>query len=128
MTDQSASLARPGAQAYESLMGYSITRIRVSRCFPGLKPTDGFAQIGGVRVGCKLGRSGIGSRKREGDGKTPRGEYTILAGYFRSDRLRRPKAHIHFKAIRPSDGWCDDPSSFQYNRPVKLPSTRVMSA
>jgi L,D-peptidoglycan transpeptidase YkuD (ErfK/YbiS/YcfS/YnhG family) len=110
-----------GVQAYESLMGHPITKIRVSRCFPGLQPTDGFAQVGGVRISCKLGRSGIASRKREGDGATPRGEYTILEGYYRSDRLRRPRASVRLRATRQTDGWCDDPSSFHYNRAVKLP-------
>lgn len=124
--DGSVSQSPPAldVQPYESLMGHLITKIRVSRCFPGLRPTDGIAQIGGVRIRCKLGRSGIASRKCEGDGATPRGEYTILEGYFRSDRLRRPRTSIYLKATKLSDGWCDDPSSFQYNRPVKLPSQR----
>lgn len=99
-----------------------IAKIRVSRAFPGVRPTDGFAQVGSVRISCKLGRSGIVSRKREGDGATPRGKYIILKGYFRNDRLRRPKALIPLKPTKPMDGWCDDPASFQYNRAARLPS------
>ncbi len=60
--------------------------------------------------------------KREGDGATPRGVLGILGGYYRADRIRRPAANFAMKPIRPDDGWCDDPASFLYNRPVRLPA------
>ena len=67
------------------------------------------------------GRSGTAWRKREGDGTSPRGSFRIITGYFRSDRVKRPFARIDLRAIRPGDGWCDDPASANYNRPVRLP-------
>ena len=67
------------------------------------------------------GRSGTTWRKREDDGKSPRGSFRITTGYFRPDRIKRPFARIDFRAIRPAAGWCDDPASANYNRPVKLP-------
>ena len=122
--DGSISQSRPRfrVQAYESLMGRLIAKILVSRAFAGLRPTEGFARVGSVRISCQLGRSGIVSRKREGDGATPRGRFIILAGYFRNDRLSRPSTHIPLKPTKPTDGWCDDPTSFQYNRATRLPS------
>ncbi|MFN3890015.1 MAG: L,D-transpeptidase [Beijerinckiaceae bacterium] len=105
-------------------MSQLITIIRVSRCFPGLRPSAGFAMVGNMRLSCSLGRSGITVRKREGDGATPRGEMVILGGYFRADRWKRRRASISMRRTRSDDGWCDDPGSYLYNRPVRLP-TRV---
>jgi L,D-peptidoglycan transpeptidase YkuD (ErfK/YbiS/YcfS/YnhG family) len=43
---------------------------------------------------------------------------------YRADRLRRPRTGLPVKAIRPGDGWCDDPADRNYNRPVRLPFPR----
>lgn len=68
-----------------------------------------------------IGRSGLTRRKREGDGCTPRGSFELLSGYVRLDRLARPGASIRLMALSRKDGWCDDPASRKYNRPVSLP-------
>ncbi len=107
-------------------MSRLIQTIRISRSFPGLKPTSGVAQAGYLRMSCVLGRSGIVVRKREGDGGTPYGDFAITAGYFRADREKRPWGPFPLRQTRVSDGWCDDPTSFRYNAPVKLP-TRLRS-
>jgi L,D-peptidoglycan transpeptidase YkuD (ErfK/YbiS/YcfS/YnhG family) len=73
--------------------------------------------IGPFAVPCALGRSGVSTRKREGDGATPFGRFEIVARLTRRDRW----AAVAGEAIRPSDGWCDDPASGAYNRPVTLP-------
>jgi len=109
-------------RAYESLMSRLIQTIRISRSFPGLRPTCGVAQAGNVRMSCILGRSGVVVRKKEGDGGTPYGDFSIMGGYFRPDREKRPSAQISLRPTRTSDGWCDDPTSFRYNTPVKLPT------
>jgi L,D-peptidoglycan transpeptidase YkuD (ErfK/YbiS/YcfS/YnhG family) len=60
--------------------------------------------------------------KREGDGATPLGVFRLLGGCYRADRIRRPATNLAIRPIRPDDGWCDDPGSFLYNRPVRLPA------
>jgi L,D-peptidoglycan transpeptidase YkuD (ErfK/YbiS/YcfS/YnhG family) len=72
---------------------------------------------------CALGRSGPTRAKREGDGATPIGRYKILSGYFRQDRMKRPRAAIRLKALTREMGWSDDPADRRYNRPVRLPAT-----
>lgn len=103
-------------------MNRLIREIRISRSLPGIAKSSGFALVGGLRIPCVLGRGGVVSRKREGDGGTPRGSFRLLAGYFRSDRTRRPRSLVPLRPTRPDDGWCDDPNSFSYNRPIRLPA------
>lgn len=110
------------ARAYERLMSRLIQILRISRSLPGLRPTSGVARAGNVTLPCILGRSGIVVRKREGDGGTPYGDFTITGGYFRSDREKRPSARVPLRPTRTNDGWCDDPTSFRYNAPIKLPT------
>jgi L,D-peptidoglycan transpeptidase YkuD (ErfK/YbiS/YcfS/YnhG family) len=76
---------------------------------------------GGVVLPCALGRAGISHAKREGDRATPAGAFRLLQGFYRRDRLMRQAWPLPMAGIRPSDGWCDDPDSGCYNRPVKLP-------
>jgi L,D-peptidoglycan transpeptidase YkuD (ErfK/YbiS/YcfS/YnhG family) len=35
--------------------------------------------------------------------------------------VRRPRARLPLRPIRPNDGWCDDPADRNYNRPVRHP-------
>ena len=75
----------------------------------------------GLDFACALGRSGTIRAKREGDGATPIGRFRILGAYYRADRLPRPRTGLPLAALTPRDGWCDDPRSRRYNRPVRLP-------
>lgn len=70
---------------------------------------------------CAVGRGGIGLKRREGDGITPLGLYSIRKVLYRPDRLQRPQTGLPVAAIAPFDGWCDAPGDPNYNRPVKLP-------
>lgn len=76
---------------------------------------------------CALGKTGISSRKREGDGATPRAYMPVLYGCFRADRVHRPiggafsHARPFWQPIGPKDGWGDAPFTPNYNRPVALP-------
>ena len=88
---------------------------------PGKNRSAGLLHFAGQTVECRLGKTGITTRKREGDKATPAGSYKILFGYFRKDRIKQPQCDIHFEEIRPDDGWCDDICSPNYNQPVKLP-------
>lgn len=65
-----------------------------------------------------MGRGGILTLKREGDGATPRARIRPVDSL---GRARRPTAALPFRRIRASDGWCDDPASGRYNCLVKRP-------
>lgn len=79
---------------------------------------------GGTRmVKCALGYGGLSANKREGDGATPVGRFALRRVLYRADRVTLPPLALPVATIDPSDGWCDDPASPDYNRPIKLPST-----
>ena len=50
----------------------------------------GFLVAGGAVFPCALGRSGIGTVKREGDGRTPRFDLPLRSVFYRADRLPAP--------------------------------------
>ena len=78
---------------------------------------DGWsAPFGWGREGTVAGPDG-----REGDARTPLGDYPLRFGLYRADRLPRPRTHLTLHALRPDDGWCDDPDHPAYNRWVRTP-------
>ena len=81
----------------------------------------GFIVAGSVAIPCAIGRSGVSSWKKEGDGATPRGSFRLVACLYRADRMARPSTRLPLTAIRPDSGWCDDPADRSYNRAVALP-------
>jgi len=70
---------------------------------------------------CALGRNGIVTDKREGDGGTPVGLFALRELRYRTDRLARPASPLETHVIKPDDGWCDAPGDKNYNRFVTLP-------
>jgi len=87
------------------------------------KPGDGLKAL--VRCGplvlpAALGRGGISSFKREGDGCTPRGSMSVLGGFRRGGMLTAVRAGIPLFRTGTRDGWCDAPRHGAYNRPVRL--------
>ena len=68
-----------------------------------------------------MGRSGITTRKREGDGATPFGDFGLLYGYYRADREKLVPTQIPLFQISESSGWCDEPTDPNYNAFVELP-------
>ncbi|SFA90313.1 L,D-peptidoglycan transpeptidase YkuD, ErfK/YbiS/YcfS/YnhG family [Poseidonocella pacifica] len=68
---------------------------------------------------CAIGRGGITSNKREGDGATPRGVHRITGLLYRPDRLARPAPWA--APIGPTDLWSDDAGDAQYNSLVQAP-------
>lgn len=87
----------------------------------GPRSTAGRLACGNLQLRCALGRSGIRSRKHEGDGATPRGLFRLEGAFWRRDALYRPKTALPLKTTKPDDGWCDAASDRNYNRPVRHP-------
>ena len=78
-------------------------------------------ECAGQRYRCALGRGGIGTTKREGDGVTPAGAWPLRRLLYRPDRLAVPAGGLTALALRPEDGWCDDADDEAYNCQVSLP-------
>ena len=93
-------------------------RTAIVRTAPGQR-CRGLLQFGAMVLPCALGRSGISSFKREGDGCTPRAAMTVLYAY-RAGRLA-PRAPLPMHPATARDGWCDQSGHACYNRPVRLP-------
>jgi L,D-peptidoglycan transpeptidase YkuD (ErfK/YbiS/YcfS/YnhG family) len=100
-TDDPVRAAGPGPVS----LSYSASRLS----WPG----------GETRAIC--GHGGVRADKREGDGASPEGSFPLLNGFYRADRIARPASGLLMTALQPDDGWVDDPTDPNYNRPVKLP-------
>ncbi|PRY91779.1 L,D-transpeptidase-like protein [Donghicola tyrosinivorans] len=68
---------------------------------------------------CTLGRGGIVTDKREGDGGTPVGTHKIVGMLYRPDRLAKPADWA--VPIGPRDLWSDDVKDQDYNQMVRAP-------
>lgn len=82
----------------------------------------GLLVAGPFRIPCALGPAGVVRVKREGDGGTPAGRFRLLWGYYRPDRPRPSAGGVPLRPLRRDSGWCEDPASCNYNRPVRAPS------
>jgi L,D-peptidoglycan transpeptidase YkuD (ErfK/YbiS/YcfS/YnhG family) len=82
--------------------------------------TRGWLTACGDSVPVALGRGGIKANKYEGDGSTPRGTFRPRRLWWRADRHVRPRTFLPVRAISRQDGWCENPGSRHYNRPVRL--------
>ena len=98
----------------------TLTILRVA-ARPGHR-AKGWLTAGALRIPCALGPAGIVRRKREGDGGTPAGRFTLLWGYYRPDKPRPPAGGVRLVPMRRDQGWCEDPASARYNRPVRVPA------
>jgi L,D-peptidoglycan transpeptidase YkuD (ErfK/YbiS/YcfS/YnhG family) len=85
-----------------------------------LDRTRGMIRLGMSIMPCALGKGGVKTRKREGDGATPRGTFRALRLYRRPDRPM-VNAMIPVQMTSRKMGWCDDIRSLHYNQPVVLP-------
>ena len=70
---------------------------------------------------CAIGKSGLLKNKREGDGTTPIGTFSIREIFYRADRIAKPKSRIRVSSLTPNDAWSDDPENVNYNKKVMLP-------
>ena len=99
---------------------HGISRLLV-RSLPNLSDRSrrGVLSVGPLSFQCAIGRRGIGAKRFEGDSMTPLGSYKIVEWYGRFDQF--PGGRSRLQMISREKGWCDDPTSFCYNRPVWLP-------
>jgi L,D-peptidoglycan transpeptidase YkuD (ErfK/YbiS/YcfS/YnhG family) len=82
---------------------------------------DGRLHSSGGSAAAAVGRAGVKADKREGDGATPAGTYPLVSILYRPDRVAPPLSQLPVKPLMPSDGWVDEPTDANYNRPVPLP-------
>ncbi len=88
---------------------------------PAMVTPDGAFTLCGETFRAALGRGGVRTDKREGDGATPAGVLPLRRVLYRPDRVQAPVSLVAVQPLAPSDGWCDDPGHAAYNRPVRLP-------
>jgi len=82
---------------------------------------SGIVTGAGMTCRAAMGRAGIVTPKREGDGGTPAGRMRLLRVLYRADRVRAPECVVPVEPIGADDGWCDDPNAAEYNKRVRLP-------
>ncbi|MDE3060273.1 MAG: L,D-transpeptidase family protein [Pseudomonadota bacterium] len=70
---------------------------------------------------CAIGKGGFSKDKKEGDGCTPLGIFSLRECWYRADRLAAPQTGLPLRVIHENDGWCDDPASKEYNRHIIIP-------
>ncbi|MBI1868639.1 MAG: L,D-transpeptidase family protein [Methylocystis sp.] len=100
-----------------------LRRLLVSRFAAG-RLWRGKLIAGTLVLPCALGRAGLTRHKREGDGATPSGRRRLLFFLFRRERARLAGLRAPVRFVRKDDIWCDDPTSFSYNRLLRGPSRR----
>ena len=85
---------------------------------------DGWtASWSGEAFRCAVGHGGLVSAlaKREGDGATPLGAWSLERLFWRPDRGSLPTTGLPSQPIAPNDGWCDAPLDPDYNRLIRRP-------
>lgn len=89
--------------------------------FADLRYSGGRLSWAGGSSPAACGRGGVRADKREGDGASPAGSFPLVRVFYRPDRIAAPRSALPTSALRPNDGWVDDPGDPQYNRLVSLP-------
>lgn len=80
----------------------------------------GWLQLDGRAIPVALGRGGILTDKREGDGGTPRGVFHPVRLWWRADRHARPRTALPVRRITTVDAWSEDPADRHYNQPIQI--------
>ena len=63
---------------------------------------------------CCIGKKGLSITKKEGDKKTPTGEFSLGYLYYRKDRIIKPITKLKSIPISKKMGWCDDERDEKY--------------
>ncbi len=105
---------------YKPLLKRRSTGILMVRVSPRDR-LKALVQFGPLPFQAALGRGGVTSFKREGDGGTPRARMAVLSGFRKGGMLTPDRAGLKLRRVGGRDGWCDAPGHGRYNRPVRLP-------
>lgn len=105
---------------YRPLLKRRSTGILMVRVSPRDR-LKALVQFGPLTFQAALGRGGVTSFKREGDGGTPRARMAVLSGFRKGGMLTPDRAGLKLRRAGGRDGWCDAPGHGRYNRPVRLP-------
>ena len=84
---------------------------------------DGFLTWNGEKFRCAVGKGGILEDKKEGDGGTPVGCFSLREVFYRADKIEKPTTILPIRALLKNDGWCDESTDPNYNKRVSLPYT-----
>jgi L,D-peptidoglycan transpeptidase YkuD (ErfK/YbiS/YcfS/YnhG family) len=87
----------------------------------GAGRSEGRLHAGQQVLRCALGSGGVKRDKREGDRASPSGAWSLLFGFYRAEKIRARSPNLPMRPIRTNQGWCDDPASSLYNRPIATP-------
>jgi L,D-peptidoglycan transpeptidase YkuD (ErfK/YbiS/YcfS/YnhG family) len=79
------------------------------------------ARFMGRMFPCTVGRGGVTTQKREGDGGTPAGTHNIVGMLYRPDRIARTALPDWAVPIGLGDFWSEDPTDPDYNLLVRTP-------
>lgn len=100
-----------------------LTRLTVTAQPRISSPTPrGRFHAGAASLICAIGAASISRHKREGDRATPAGHFRLIEGFFKPVAGGRRATCIPLRPIDKSLGWCEDPASPCYNKPIRLPS------
>ena len=80
-----------------------------------------FLYFENYKIRCSSGKNGISYKKKEGDGKTPRGTFKFKYILYRKDRILSLKTKLKKIIIKKNMGWCDDSKSKYYNYLIRIP-------
>ncbi len=69
---------------------------------------------------CALGKNGIKKNKKEGDGCTPAGVFSLGPLYYREDRIKRIDSCFKAIPIKKNMFWSDCPESDHYNQLLRF--------
>lgn len=84
--------------------------------------SDCVLSYGDKKYKCVIGKGGLSTKKREGDGATPVGTFDLRQVFYRYDRLQvAPVTRLDTVKIEKNYGWCDDKKGSKYNQFVLLP-------
>lgn len=79
----------------------------------------------GRKMRCALGKNGATFDKKEGDGKTPLGNFPLRRAFYRADKTTTAcyniAPYLSCEATQTTFGWVDEPTDAMYNQFVLLP-------
>lgn len=75
----------------------------------------------GKEYKCVIGKNGVSIDKKEGDGATPVGIFSIRKIFYRADKIEKLISPFETIVLTRDDGWCDDINDSKYNQLIKLP-------